>query len=346
MRTNILLLLTLYLCIGCKSNVPKSETESTITSSANGLIFLDSIAASRAIVKDDVDGFFESISSLDMCIQMKSEKQYDDRQTALADYKQYLREDVSNWTTAEKKLMDGVFDSIQSQIIAINPVLYPKGIKLVKIKTNHYGPDVYYTRGMCIMIPENIFASPNAAVMVHSVMIHEIFHILSRYEPKLRDQIYELIGFKPHNKQLQFSDEMKERWLTNPDGVSKDYFIELSNGKQKVAALPLIMSNKPKFVKSSPSFFSYLQFDLFDIKDDGTVEHSPAMATTLADEQMPSFFDQIKDNTQYIIHPDEISADNFIYAITEANVGHNKHYSVEGAKLVKDIQVILKNYKK
>lgn len=344
MRTNILFLFAAILLFACRSNKANTDKPIATPATSNGIVFLDSIAASKAIIDDDVDGFFDDISIVDMAIQMKSEKDYSSRTEALAEYKDYLRRDVSDWTTAEKRLMDRVFDSIQVKVKALNPKLYPQGMKLVKIKTTHYGPDVYYTRGNCIMIPENIFKQYNAEKMVSSVMIHEVFHILSRYHKDLREDLYALIGFKAHNQTPKFSEAMKAQWLTNPDGVTKDYYIELSDGDMKAKALPLIMSNKKKFVASSPAFFSYLQFELFELEKDGNVAHTADMGTTLTDGMMPSFFDQIKDNTQYIIHPDEISADNFIYAITIPDVDKRSDFSSDGAKLIRDMQAILRNY--
>ena len=63
-------------------------------------------------------------------------------------------------------------------------------------------------------------------------------------------------------------------------------------------------------------FFSYLRFSLLavDLQDDVPVY--TAGAPLLVDvKQAKGFFDQVGRNTQYIIHPEEILADNFALMI-------------------------------
>ena len=57
---------------------------------------------------------------------------------------------------------------------------------------------------------------------------------------------------------------------------------------------------------------------------------------------IPDFFAQITDNTGYIIHPDEIVADNFMYIMMrEKKDGLNRTFSEKGVELLKDMKKIL-----
>jgi len=265
-NAKIIFILCISAMISCRSN----KSQSISTSAENAVVtFVDSTAAAKAIIEDDVDGFFDNISIIDMAIQLKTEKPFATREEALKEYKSYLQTEVMNWTDTEKILMNEIFDSIQAQVVRVNPKLMPEDIRLVKIRTTHYGPDVYYTRGHNIMIPENALTRQGAREMLEPVMIHEVFHLISRYDKPLREKIYGLIGFFPHNVELD-------------------------------------------------------------------------IPTTLTDGMMPGFFEQIKDNTQYIIHPDEIAADNFIYAVTRSNIEDPKRFSEEGNALVNKIYKVLK----
>lgn len=338
-KTKVFCALCIFILISCKSN--KSQSDS-VKSKGGVVSYVDSLSATKAIVEEDSDGFFDQISIIDMAIQMKSEKDYKSREEALIEYKAYLRTEVMNWTDSEKILLNEIFDSIKIQVQRVNPDLMPEDIRLVKIRTNHYGPDVYYTRGKNIMIPENALNRQGAREMLEPVMIHETFHIISRYDKALKEKIYALIGFFPHNQTLNVPKAITDRWLTNPDGISTDYYIQLRDEKLEAKAIPLILSNKSAFTTTNPSFFSYLQFDLFELDEDsGQLLHGDNLATTLTDGMMPGFFEQIKDNTQYIIHPDEIAADNFIYAVTRSNITDSKRFSDEGADLVERIYKVL-----
>ncbi len=341
MPTNLtfLSIFCLFALVSCKSN--KNQSKNVANKDAV-VVYVDSLSATKAIVEEDEDGFFDKVSIIDMAIQMKSEKEYSSRDEALVEYKSFLRTEVMNWSDTEKILLNGIFDSIKVQVQRVNPSLMPEDIRLVKIRTNHYGEDVYYTRGKNIMIPENVLSRQGAREMLEPVMIHEVFHIVSRYDKPLREKIYALIGFFPHNQALDVPKSITNRWLTNPDGISTDYFIQLTDEKSTAKAIPLILSNKATFTPANPSFFSYLQFDLYELEENsGRLLHGENLSTTLTDGMMPGFFEQIKDNTQYIIHPDEIAADNFIYAVTRSNVTDKKRFSDEGSKLVDKIYKVL-----
>ena len=57
------------------------------------------------------------------------------------------------------------------------------------------------------------------------------------------------------------------------------------------------------------------------------------------DDAMPSFFDQIKYNTQYIIHPDEVLADNFmILALSKRDPSSLDDFDEAGKELLKKIE--------
>lgn len=337
--------LIFILCISAMMACRSNKSQVSNASDTAVVTYLDSTEAAKAIVDDDVDGFFDNISIVDMAIQLKTEKPFSNRATALKEYKDYLRTQVLPWTDTDKILMNEIFDSIKAQVVRVNPKLMPKDIRLIKIKTTHYGEDVYYTRGNNIMIPENALQRQGAKQMLEPVMIHEVFHLISRYDEALREKLYALIGFFPHGIDLDIPNAISDRWLTNPDGVSTDYYIQLTDGDKTAKALCLILSNKDKFTAANPTFFSYLQFDLFEIDEENkTIKHGKNLSTTLTDGMMPGFFEQIKDNTQYIIHPDEIISDNFIYAVTRSNVTDSKRFSEEGSDLVNKIYKVLQDH--
>ena len=57
--------------VSCRSNKVQSDN---IASKNTVVTYLDSLSASKAIVEEDEDGFFDKISIIDMAIKLKSEK--------------------------------------------------------------------------------------------------------------------------------------------------------------------------------------------------------------------------------------------------------------------------------
>ncbi|MBK9253927.1 MAG: hypothetical protein IPM42_00415 [Saprospiraceae bacterium] len=336
-----MIILTAVLCfVGCRSNKDASAKQN-ISHKSPLISFSDSIQASVDIIADDIDRFYEYITPLEMEIQMKRSEPFKNRDEAMLHFKKFIATEVSDWTQTEKELITGLFVDAKKMIDSISPKIYPDGIKLIKVKTKHYGNDVYYTRGKNIMIPENIFADFTAERQL-PVMLHEIFHIYSRYNISKKDALYQLVGFNRTDKTVIIPEPFASRQLTNPDGVSRNHYITLTSEKgEEVKAIPLISSKFERFSGANPAFFDYLKFDLYEISvgSDNQLEIKLGnnMSTTIPLNKTPSFFTKIKDNTQYIIHPDEIMADNFMLAVLAFNKGDYKKFSSSGRILIDQV---------
>lgn len=318
----------------CVSGKSQSTTD-------HHFVFTDSAEASVKIVKDDVEGYFDRATPVDMAIQMK--KPLADHRTEVntSAFIRFIRTEVSDWTSDEKKMIRATLEEAFSIIKKLNPTCLPK-ISLIKIKTNHYGDHVYYTRGHHICIPENIFTEYNAEVQL-PILIHEIFHVISKQNPAYRDSLYALIGFEKLDKEPFIPDPLNKRLLTNPDGVSRLHAIRLGDlpkGEISVLALPLISSNRSDFTTSLPHFFDYLSFDLYPVeKKEGLyIVVTDTLGNTKLETALTThFFTKIRDNTRYIIHPEEIMADNFMLAALAVHRNDYQRFSPKGKELIEQI---------
>ncbi len=333
-----------FIVFTCKSS--KSVEPITVPSPdavPSIVYFLDSIEASKAIIDDKNEGFFDRISVLDMELQMHHNFTNQARSEILTQYKQFLKTEVLNWTKEEKYQLYQVFDSVRTLSHALNPRLYPDRLSLVKIRTNHYGDDVYYTRGNVIFIPENIFKRQSQPTLL-PVMVHELFHVVSRGNPNLRKKLYGLIGFEPIPHFPNLCPVLQKQILSNPDGMDMQYAITLSDSIQ---AIPIIFSETGKYNPGKKKYFDYLRFDLFRVRlgNDGEyVECDQNGKTTIPLSATPDFFQKIKDNTRYIIHPDEILADNFKIILLRKDDKDKENYSEQGNELLNQITTVLKNW--
>lgn len=330
-------LVFLLIVFSCKSQ----KTTTLAFLPKHQIIILDSLSATKAIVVDEKEHFFEAITALEMNIQMRN-NDADKHENLVKKYKKYLQEDVVNFTETDREFVNAIFEKAFKLCNAVNKDIFPKKIRLIKTKGKYYGNSVYYTREDIIVIPENALNAKNKNVFLE-VMLHEIFHIYSRYNESKRHELYALIGFKPLDAKISRPDVMQKRLLCNPDGINCDYYIDLENAEgKKIKAIPSIVSNKNAFDKKSPSFFSYVSFNLFEIQKDTNGTYQVLADnngfSTINMSEVPNFFKQIKDNTSYIIHPDEILADNFKYIMMRNDISQ---YSEEGAALLRDIKATL-----
>lgn len=320
-------------------------------SAGHQVFFLDSLESARAIVQDEDEGFFSKISPLDMAIQMgRPLPDTFSREDLLADYRTFLQRDVESFQEEEQKLMEAAFRKAFALTEKLRPGLFPPNMRLIKTKGLHYGPSVYYTRENCIIIPENEIQQGNLGGLTR-VMLHEIFHIYSRYHPEEREALYRLIGFEPIREPLSIPDTLARRLLLNPDGINTGYAITLQipGDSLPVRAIPLIVSGPPNYTPALPQFFAYLDFGLFPIVE-GPEGYRAATRGGYGSPlpppaRIPGFFEQIGDNTNYIIHPDEILADNFVFLVL-AQTGEPdfalSNYSERGQEILRGVERVLK----
>ncbi len=228
--------------------------------------------------------------------------------------------------------------------------IFPDTLILIKTKGQHYGESVYYTRENCIVIPENVLQG-GMREQFTSTMYHELFHIYSRLNPAKRARLYRLIGFESIGLQnLNIPGALAGRLLYNPDGVDFAQKITLKTPEGKtIDAIPVIYSNHLGYAAGKKPFFAYVEFNLFQIEKaaDGkwnVLTQADGLSSTLNLKTQPDFFRQIKDNTGYIIHPDEVLADNFSFLMLGKNDSKTTaRFSEEGKKLIEEIEKVIIN---
>jgi hypothetical protein len=331
--------LTLFLLLalfGCNSQLKSDQT--TLSETTADFVLLDSIAASEAIIIDTTDGFFDLVRIVEMEIQMK--KNYEGksaRSAVLEDYQAFLQTEVMNFTEEEEQKVRAVMDQAKAACDALNPAIFPKGVALVKIRTNHYGPSVYYTRENCIMVPENELRNFNPEAFL-SVMLHEIFHVYSRFHPAEREALYGLIHYVPM-EEVRIDDPLRSLMFFNPDGVSYHWGIDLEVAGTTHRAIPIISSKSPTFQPELPAFFAYLDFGMYSTTRDAN--GTWVVGESLGNAAIPALFEKVSQNTQYIIHPDELMADNFMYITYPFAEGEAPEFDEQGTALLEAIKEVL-----
>lgn len=348
-KTPIFFFIILTLILGCK---PKQSFTEINPETSFPFEFLDSTNAATAIISDSTDHYFEKATTLDMSIQMKRPMNgLEERDQVLEYYKAFLQDEVLDFSDTEKTALKNVLIRAMNLCNSLSANLVPTPVKLIKTKGNHYGQGSFYTRERCIIIPESDLRNFDEDRML-TVMLHELSHIITRYRPKLRDELYKTIGFEKiiqNESELNIPEPLKIKLLGNPDGLSTQHAIRLvkPNG-QLIWALPLVYSEYPNYTPEVPFFFGYLRFQLFELvaREDGTFTLALKNdgRSTLNLQEFPAFFEKITDNTDYIIHPDEIIADNFYLMLLSTNemAGFSMDkFSENGQKLIKKIKATI-----
>ena len=338
--------LLVFIAIGIFACKPKQAAlNEVLLSQEDKIVFLDSVQAAEAIVLDRTDGFFQDVRIAEMGIQMKKDFEESNREVILEKYKQFLKEDVEDFTNEERVFVTETFKKAYEMCQKLGDDVFPKQIRLIKTKAKHYGEQVYYTREDIIVIPYDVLQNRREKAFL-GVMLHEIFHIYSRYQPEKREQLYNLIGFYKLESRMEIGEPLNSRILLNPDGIDFRWYINIkTEGDKTVKAVPIISANEPTYTPQKPNFFGYLNFELYPLEENpGNFVRVLSTSEGKSPQALigPDFFRQIRDNTQYIIHPDEVLADNFMFlAQIESGNAKMSNYSKGGQELLQEMKRIL-----
>lgn len=251
------------------------------------------------------DDFVSRLSPFDRAARLKTDKEVSE--TA---YLEFVGRNVLDWRPEEKAAVQSALVEIQPKLDELS-LLFPRTIYFVKTTGNEEG-DAEYTRGNAIVLPRSVLEKSKQASLP-ALIAHELFHIFSRYNPETRDKLYALIGFQPCGE-ITFPPTLAPVKLTDPDAPSNDHCIQLKTGDRNIWAIPILFSQSPHYnLQKGGEFFEYLRVGLLVVerKETGSATYDPAHPKLLAFDQVSGFYEQVGRNTEYIVHPEEILADNF-----------------------------------
>ena len=305
-----------------------SQTQAQIKLSENTSVVFATIPEGRKILTSR-DRFVSRMSPFDRAARMKT-----DQDVSEEDYLEFVGKNVLAWNDSEKKKITSALQGIQTELEVLSLPL-PNKVFMIKTTGNEEGRAAY-TRANAIVLPKSDLTAPIAKI--RHMICHELFHIMSGENLDLREKLYAAIGFVKCNE-VAFPLDLKPRKLTNPDAPMNDHYIRVQVAGKEHLGIPILFSAAEKYdVKRGGEFFSYAKFQMLLVEwDDGSSTVKPiydSQKPKLVDmQQVSGFFEQVGKNTQYIIHPEEILADNFALLV----LGESNLPSPEIIKKLKEI---------
>ena len=262
-------------------------------------------AAEGAAILGQKDEFIQRLSPFDRAARMKTADPVSE-ETFLA----FVRSNVTNWSEPEQARVEAAVVRLKPTLEKLTIAL-PKTVFIVKTTGAEEG-GAFYTRDSAIILPQKQMEEASAELLARTIA-HELFHIISRTAPKLREQLYQAIGFK-HVGEVELPARLRSRKITNPDAPLNNHGIRLRSGETEVWAVPVLLSKSENYDPArGGEFFNYLQLQFL------IAEKFPGPQPQLVDPSaLSGFFEQVGRNTDYIIHPEEILAENFALLVTGA----------------------------
>jgi hypothetical protein len=296
MTSSILLLL-----LAAQADVPLPDVR---LSDAAVLRFVEHAEGKRIVTADD--DFTASLSRFDLQCRLKT-----DKEVTLADWKSFVASHVRPWQAEDATKIGDAAARVRARLEKYRIPL-PAVIRLVRT-TGEEESEAAYTRGDAIILPDKVLKYP--PTQLDRLLLHELFHIISRHDGALRARLYQIVGFEVCEP-IDLPKSLAPRKITNPDAPLIDCVITLAaaDGKTHTGA-PVLYSARDYDPKKSGTIFQSLVFRLLLVeKRSGRwqplLKSGEPIVINVRDEA--AYLDKIGKNTNYVIHPDEILADNFV----------------------------------
>lgn len=292
---------------------------------AQELVFA-TVAEARKILTAD-DDFAKRTSPFDRAARLKV-----DREVGLAEFLEFADASALEWEPAEKEAIGGAMRSIEAALRRLALPLPPK-VLVIKTSGREEG-HAAYTRGNAVIFPRRFLEGE--APQVRKFLAHELFHVATRGNPALATRLYQAVGFRRCGE-VAFPEELAPLKITNPDAPRNDHAIQVKVGGESAWAVPILFSRSRYDVARGGEFFQYLQLEFLLVDQcDGRQAPKPLRDASgprrAGVKQVSGFFEQVGSNTQYIIHPEELLADNFAQIVVgEAPRSPEIHKRIEAA---------------
>lgn len=247
------------------------------------------------------DDFVQRMQPLERQVRLQSEQPVSEQK-----YLDFLADGVISWKDSEVESVSAAIRYVRGRVKQWD-LPWPESIQLIRVdkKVESNAP---HCRGASIIIPDSFIGSESRMA---TVLLHELFHVLSSHNPDLRDKLYAIIGYERCNE-VKLPDTLIGRRLTNPDAPVWEHRIQIEHEGKQLNLLPITITRSAEY--DGRGLFQSMDFKLMVIQEqDGKWQPDlqEGRPTLLGPREVPDFHRQIGGNTGYIIHPEETLADNF-----------------------------------
>ena len=301
-------------------------TASHLYADTNNLNIVYASKERGAQILAEKDDYLMAMSPMDRALRMHSNVE-----VSIDDFTKFVSQFSLDWKPAEKEILDSIFTELRPKFMDLK-LHFPDTVFMVKTTGEDEGYSAY-TRMNAIFIPDRYFGGAGTEEISHTVT-HELFHILTRNNPEYVDDLYAVINFHKCNE-IEFPESLKDKRGTNPDAPYNNHYVRLDNEGDSIDVVPILYFDcELKDVSKDGFFLMFLKSGLMQIeKEKGEyhpkyVDDKPVIYEFL---ELFSYFDAIGDNTGYIIHPEEILAENFVLVV-DGNYGVSNPEIVEQLK--------------
>ena len=257
------------------------------------------------------DLFIKSMSPFDLAVRLGTNEP-----TSPRDYVRQTMAQVEDFTAEDEEHLQAAMDMLLPKL-AKWKLPWPHKVLLVKTSAEHES-GAAYCRGPVIVLPASRI-TPDKTKLA-KLLAHELFHVLSNQNPMLRQELYRLLGFS-YGGMLNLPKSWNDRRITNPDAPLLIDYVKLKIGDREVAVVPFLFAESQYDPMLKQGLFDYMEFRLMEIeltlRGMRPVLDEKKQPVLHRVSEVPDYMEKVGSNTNYIIHPEEVLAENFVLLVFE-----------------------------
>ena len=270
--------------------------------------------ASEILAADDA--YTSRMSQFDWMLRLKSTSP-----VTRTEYFAHMAGNALAWTDADQARLKPLLLRLSSALDGYRLPLPPRVLLIKTTGEEEVGEG--HTRANAIVLPLHSLAEDDETLFF--LLAHELFHIMTRHDRRFRESAYALVGFRL-GTEVKLPSEIAPLQITNPDAPRHDSFIEVRADGQVITVVPVLLSRSAVFdPEIGDQLDRYWTLRLMAVgKTSARNRSEPQMRNgapvLLRLNEVGGFLEQIGRNTRYIIHAEEVLAENFAFLATGENV--------------------------
>ena len=254
------------------------------------------------------DEYVQRLSPLERALKMKSEAAVSE-----VEFLKRLAASIQPWPESERAAVQAALESIRPRLAELNLPL-PRTVVFVRFTGGVEGNSPH-TRANAVLLNDDLLKRSD---LLPHLIAHELFHVASRQDKVWRDAMYATIGFVPI-EEVALPPPLASRKVTNPDSPRIDVAIKVQTGQGFAWVTPLLHATVDRYdAHQGGEFFKYMKLSWLEVaRGDAVPVRAEVMQPQLHETaELGGFVEQVGRNTGYIIHPEEILAENFAQLAT------------------------------
>lgn len=281
--------------------VPAFAQEKTSLENVNFVLATKS-QAKKLLAEDDE--FVSAQSDFDRSARLKVSKP-----VSKEEYLKFVSAQAMDWTKSEKKVFEETFKKIKELGKPYN-LEFPKNVYFVKTTGREEGMASYCRNKNVVVISQPMAAGTDN---IQNLCIHELFHIYSKNNLDVREKLYNKLGYYKTGN-LELPAALAKIKITNPDSVVNNYYFKGTVNGEPANVMPLLLAAAPYDEQKGGEFFEYMIFLFAEVKlgEPCTLAVENGNLKLIQFDQVTDYMEKVGMNTDYVIHAEEILADNFV----------------------------------